>query len=226
MIIISHRGAAGLKPENTIAAIRAGYQAGADMIEFDIRVTKDNVPILSHDFHTFRTHKKMSLVRRLTLSELRRQHAGSDRPVVTLDEALKETFGTVMLNIEIKHTSAVGPTLTLIQQKYIKKPSDWDAIMFSSFSVRILQKIRKLVPKAQLAMLHSVNSLSFVAYERQLRLAAVGFHRLRVTNLAIEVAKRLGLFIYVYTVNRPEAVKGLAQKGIDGIVTDFPNKFS
>jgi len=221
---MSHRGAAGLRPENTIAAIRAGMQANADIIEFDIRLTKDDIPVLSHDFHTLRTHKRIDIIRMHTLSELRHRHSGSDHPIVTLDEALKEGFGKVLLNIEVKHRNAVEPTLA-VTRKYIRRKSDWQNILFSSFSVAALQRLRDQEQHAQLALLHSINALSFVAHDRKLRLSAVGFHRLRLTKLAVEIAKRLGLFVYVYTVNRPEALRKLAQEGVDGIVTDFPNKF-
>lgn len=214
-----------MRAENSIAAIRAGIKAGADIIEFDVRTTKDGIPILSHDFHTVRTQKKLDFIKRHTLSELRKRFAGSEHPIVTLDDALREAFGKVMLNIEIKQHSAVAPTLEVLK-KYIKKRSDWDTIIFSSFSVRALKAIRAAIPKAQLAMLHSLNPLAFIAHERKLRLSAVGFHRLRITKLAVEVAKRLDLFVYVYTVNRPQALPALEKLGVDGIVTDFPNKFA
>ena len=67
MLVIGHRGAAGLAPENTIEALRAGVKAGADMLEFDIRLTKDNITVLVHDFLTLRTHRQTSIISRSTL---------------------------------------------------------------------------------------------------------------------------------------------------------------
>jgi glycerophosphoryl diester phosphodiesterase len=74
--------------------------------------------------------------------------------------------------------------------------------------------------------LHSVNPFAFVTYQRRLKLSAVGWHRLHVNNLATAIAKKTGIFSYVYTVNRPEAAILLEQKGIDAVVTDYPDRLS
>ncbi|HEX6462317.1 MAG TPA: glycerophosphodiester phosphodiesterase [Candidatus Saccharimonadales bacterium] len=225
MLVMGHRGAAGLKPENTIAALRAGIEAGADIIEFDIRLTKDKVPVLNHDFHLVRTHGSMSLINMLTLEELQKRTAGSDHPIVTLDAALKECAGKVFLNIEFKQSRSFQATLPVLQ-KYITKKSDWKNYLFSAFSPAELLRIRKLVPEAQLSLLHRYNPFLFVRHMRKLKLAAVGFHRLNINDFALNVAKRLGMFTYAYTVNRPEAAVRLAQRGLDGIITDRPDVMS
>lgn len=223
MLIIGHRGAAGLKPENTIASLRAAMAADADIIEFDIRLTRDNIPVLAHDFHTVRSHHSARLISRSTLSELRKRTAGTEKPIVTLDEAFKECFGKVMLNVELKHRGCGAAALTVLK-KYIKRASDWDAVIFSSFSTNELRRVRKLAPKSHLALLHNSNPFTFVAFHRHLKLAAVGFHRLHMNYLALEIAKRAGLFSYAYTVNRVGAAEQLARQGIDGVVTDYPDK--
>jgi glycerophosphoryl diester phosphodiesterase len=224
MLIIGHRGAAGLKPENTIASLRAGIEAGADMIEFDVRMTKDNVLVLAHDFHTLRSHKSAHLITKSTLSELRKRTAGTDRPIVTLEEALRETFGKVMLNIEVKQKGVGKLVVDTLTEKFIKKVSDWDLFLLSSFSVRELRRIRAVAPKVHLGLLQSFNPFMFIAVQRKLQLDAVGFHRLYIQDFALEIAKKAKLFTYAYTVNRPAGALRLAQMGIDGIVTDYPDK--
>lgn len=225
MLIISHRGAAGLKPENSIAGLRAAIKHGADIVEFDVRLTKDKIPVLGHDFHTWRTHKKISLVSRMTLEELQKETAGSDNPIVTLEAALKECFGKIIINIEIKQRAAVEPIL-LIAKRYLKKKSDWDNIIFSSFKPTALSSIRSDAPHAHLAMLEWYNPIRFMVWHRKLRLSAVGFHRLYASKFALEVAKQLGLLTYAYTINRPAAAQKLAQRGVDAIVTDYPDKMA
>jgi glycerophosphoryl diester phosphodiesterase len=221
MLIIGHRGSAGTKPQNTISSIREGISVGADMIEIDVRLTSDHIPVLHHDFHMLRTQKKFDFIGRHTLSELQKRSAGSDFPIVTLEQALKECFGKVLLNIEVKEVLAAGRTLDVLS-KFVKKKSDWDQFMISSFKPLVLLRIRKRAKQARLAMLHSLNPFSFILWQRQLQLTAVGFHRLHLNPFAIEVANQLELFTYVYTVNRVKALVKLEQKGIDGIVTDYP----
>lgn len=226
MLIIGHRGARGLKPENTIAALKAGMKAGADMVEFDIRLTKDKIPVLSHplshEIHMLRTHHSVRRVSQFTLTELQKLTAGSERPILTLEAALKECAGKILLNIELKQSNVFKRSLPLLQP-YIHKKSDWDQFIFSSFSPAELQRVRDLAPEAHLALLHHLNPFLFLRHMRKLKLSAVGFHRLNINRFALDVAKRLGLFTYAYTVNRPQAATLLARRGIDGIVTDRPD---
>ncbi len=220
MLVIGHRGAAGLAPENTLEALHAGVAAGADILEFDIRLTKDKVPVLTHDFHTLRTHHDTSIISRHTLEELkeRTQH----RPITTLREVLDLFFGKILLNIELKGRGAGRVALEMIEKDYIKKKSDWDNVLFSSFRGGELTAIRKNSSRANLALLHTENPFIFIAYHRKLQLTAVGFHRLYINRLALAIAKKANIFVYAYTVNRPQSAKILAQQGIDAIVTDHP----
>lgn len=220
MLVIGHRGAAGLAAENSLAALRAGMLAGADMLEFDVRLTKDKIPVLTHDFHTLRTHHDTSIISRHTLEEL--QTRTEPQPIVPLRDVLDEFFGRIILNIELKGRGTAAAVVALIKEKYIKKPSDWDCLLFSSFRGSELTTIRKASDKANLSLLHSENPFIFIAYHRNLHLTAVGFHRLYVNRFALEIAKRAGLFTYAYTVNRPRSAVILAEKGVDGIVTDHP----
>lgn len=223
MLIIGHRGASGEKPENTIAALRTGMEAGADMLEFDVRITRDKVPVLAHDFHLYKTHHKIDFIARHNFDELIKRTSGSDHPILPLEGALKECFGKVLLNIELKEYRAITPTLQVLKS-YLKKKTDWELVMFSSFNPLILRKLRRRAPRASLALLHNHNPLNFMAWQIPLRLSGVGFHRLHTSGFALAVAKKLGLFTYAYTVNRADAAKLLAERGVDGIVTDFPTK--
>jgi len=225
MLIIGHRGAAGLAPENTLDAMEAGVEAGADILEFDVRLTKDGVLVLVHDFHTMRTHHKPSIISRTTYDDLMR--FSDDYPKVTrIEEVLDRYLGVVLLNIEIKSRGSGPALIQLLKKKYIKKSTEWDNIIISSFMGYELVRIRRLAKKANLALLHDRNPFIFVAYHRFIKLTAVGFHRLYLNKFALEIAHQLNLFTYVYTVNRIGSLQHLANQGIDGIVTNYPDKFN
>lgn len=224
MLIIGHSGSAGTKPQNSLAGLREALRVGADMVEFDVRITKDKRVVLAHDSHMINTHRKLDFIRRHTLSELKKRTAGSEYPVVTIEQVLKECYGKILLNIELKERGAVAPLLEALAP-YLKEDEDWDNILFSAFNPLILRSLRKRSPLASLSMLHYRNPLNFMAWHRILGLSAVGFHRLYTTSLSLEVAKRLELFTYAYTVNRADAAEKLIAKGVDGIVTDYPGKF-
>lgn len=216
MLIIGHRGGAGLAPENTLQSLQAGYDAGADMLEFDVRLTSDNIPILSHNA---RIHG--AFINQTTLANLKKRG-----DITTLESVLDAFWGKILLNLQLKPMRDVMIVYAMIANHYVKKPTDWNNILISSFWVRHLLKLRKHNSAVNLALLHGINPLAFVTYQRRLHLAAVGWHRLHINTLAIEIAKQSGLFTYVYTVNRPDAAKRLEIRGIDGIVTDYPDRLS
>jgi hypothetical protein len=72
MFIIGHRGAAGLAPENTLASFKKAYELDVDMIEFDVRLTKDNIPVLMHDSRLGRTHHSRQSINNLTHIEIKK----------------------------------------------------------------------------------------------------------------------------------------------------------
>jgi glycerophosphoryl diester phosphodiesterase len=192
------------------------------MLEFDVRLTKDKIPVLTHDFHTLRTNRDTSIISHHSLVEL--QERTKKQPIITLSSVLDEFFGKILLNIEIKGRGTGKAVAELIRDKYVKKSvSRWDNVLFSSFRGTELATVRDISEYANLALLHSENPFIFIAYHRKLRLSAVGFHRLYLNRFALEIARRAGLFVYAYTVNRPYTALRLAEQGIDGVVTDRPD---
>lgn len=191
------------------------------MLEFDIRLTKDKQLVLSHDFHTLRTHHSPIIISKHTLAELRERTKAA--PIVTLNEVLDRYFGKVLLNIELKSNDS-GAAVVELLERYIHHKNEWDSVIVSSFRAKALIGARHKSAYVQLALLHDQNPFLFVAYQRKLKLSAVGFHRHYVNRLAVEIAKRTGLFTYVYTIDRPQLVDNLKHKGIDGIVTNYPDR--
>lgn len=215
MLIIGHRGAAGLAPENTLEALHAGRDAGADILEFDVRLSSDEVPLLSHNA----TVNGMR-IRKSPLAEL--QEAIS---ITTLTDVLDDFFGKILLNIELKEVQSAAVVYETVA-RYVKKPEDWDNVLFTSFKPQALTLLREQSTAVNLGLLHHIDPFAFTRWHKNLNLAAVGFHRINVNNLALAVAKELGIFTYVYTVDRPDTALRLARRGIDGVVTDYPDKIS
>ncbi len=221
MLIIGHRGAAGLAPENTIESLRAGMAAHVDILEFDIRLTKDKVPVVIHDATTARTHGKRVVIAHYTWAELQAMQLQPAIPALT--DVLDEFFGRVLLNIELKSRGSGVIVTDLIERRYVKKAADWQNVIISSFKGRELVAARRGCNHVPLALLHDQNPFLFIAYHRWIHLSAVGFHRLYINPLALEIARRTGLFCYAYTVDRPHGAYLLEQRHIDGVVTNRPD---
>ncbi|HDH02990.1 MAG TPA: hypothetical protein ENH15_01935 [Actinobacteria bacterium] len=116
--VVAHRGNSGPMPENTTIAINSAIDLGVDMVEIDIRLTKDDVPILLHNDRLDGTTSGTGRVTDLTWDELKTLDAGSwrgrqfaDEPVRALDEVLNLTRGRVALNLDIQVPEAAQPTV-------------------------------------------------------------------------------------------------------------------
>ena len=124
--VVAHRGYSGLYPENTASAFEAAIGAGADMIELDVCLTKDRIPVVIHDQTLERTTDGHGLVSEFTLSELKKLDAGSwfspkfkGESIPTLEEILLQIRGKISVNIEIKPESyeSAGPA-DAIENRY------------------------------------------------------------------------------------------------------------
>lgn len=222
MLVIGHRGAKGKGLVNTLDAMRYAIAQGADGLEFDVRLTRDGVPIIIHDDTLLLTRGINRSVRSLTLREL--NDLSSDKPVPTLTEVLDEFWGKTYLNIELKSRGSGAAVVALLVSRYVTQQKDWQNCLLSSFWVRELRGARSLSPHAHLALLHNRNPFKFLMYQRSLRFAGLGFHRLYTSLLALAIARKLGIFTYAYTVNRPGGAQLLRDKQIDAVVTDYPRR--
>lgn len=222
MQIIGHRGAAGLAPENTRASFRAAIEAGVDWIEFDVRRTKDGRVVLSHDPHTIRTGKRPRIISRNTYADLRDIKLRGGHNIPTIAEAFNAIGNQAKINVEIKSRGCAEAVVQNIT-RMIKNGAKYEDFMVSSFRVNRLREIHRLDSKIQLALIHMTRPYRFLKL-RGLRIQAVGFWRRRLPDNAIHQADLRELHIYVYTVNRVKDARKLLERGVNGIITNRPDK--
>lgn len=222
MLIIGHRGAAGLAPENSLEALRLGQQSGAHMLEFDVRLTKDKVLVINHDASLWRTHRRRFIIANHTYAEL--QALQIVPHIATLKEVLLEFSSAIQLNIELKDKGSGIIALAVIR-KHVDESHLQKSIILSSFDKNELAHIRQYDTTVRLALLQHYNPYAFTNLS-SLHLTAVGFYRLNIPNRALEIAKREGLFTYAYTVNTTKTALRLQEKGVEAIVTNYPDRFT
>lgn len=222
MQIVGHRGARGLAPMNTKAAIIAALQAGADWIEFDVRRTKDGKIVLSHDAHTLRVSVRPRIISRTPYKKLAKAKMYRGQPIATLTEAFMAIGNKAKINIEIKSKGCAETVVDHIE-RMVKAGANYDRFLVSAFKPERLREIHRLNDHVPLGLLHLSQPFTFLKL-RALRLSAVGFWRRRLPKKAIEQAKVRGLAVYVYTVNNKREAAKLASRGVDRVVTDRPDK--
>ena len=216
-LIIGHRGAAGLEPENTLRSFARALQIGVDAIELDVYCVDDHLVVI-HDDTLERTTNGRGRVMSTSYDALRRLDAGKGEHIPTLEEVLDLVAGRVTVNVELKGKGTAAPLAA-----YIAAHPKHD-LLVSSFDHRELGKFRAAAPKTRVAPLfHKASSRMFEVADA---LEAWSI------NLSAEIAKsaRLqtiadkGYRSLVYTVNDPVVAKRLQADGAGGIFTDFPDR--
>ena len=134
MEVIAHRGASGYEPENTLAAFGKAIELKSDMIELDVRLSKDAEVIVFHDMTLARRTKKKGYVSKKTLEQLKAYDIGKGERIPTLKEVISFVDGRCKINIDIKDIKAV--------EEIVKIAGDRSNIIVSSNSVKILRLIK------------------------------------------------------------------------------------
>ena len=194
MLIYGHRGASATEPENTLRAFAAALEAGVDGLEFDVRETRDGVPVIMHDRSVARTTGGQGFVDRMTLAEIATLRSGEER-IPTLAEALNLAGDRVHLDVEIKQGGAEVSTLALLR----RHPDVRWAI--SSFDWTVLYRIRESGARAELWPLATEVSPSLFAVCRAIDAKAVSLRSGALTEATVTHLEQAGLGTVVWTVN-------------------------
>ena len=227
---IGHRGYPVLCPENTLASFRGAMEAGCDMIELDVTLTKDRKVVVIHDDTLDRTTNGKGPVLEQTFEEIKRLDAGSwfapgfsAERIPELSEVMELTTGRCILNIEIKESAfeADYPADAIEHQvvKLVKTSGAMDRVIISSFDKRILERIAAMDAPPAIAYI-SDHGADKSVLEMLLAMKAFSWHpRFKVlTRDQVDMLHAAGLKVFPWTINtRAEAEKILAL-GVDGLI--------
>ena len=234
LMVIAHRGFSGAAPENTLAAFRKAIDVGSDMIELDIQLSKDGKIVVIHDETLERATNGQGRVVDRTLQELKKVDAGSrfradfsGERIPTLQEVLDLAKDRVLVNIEIKNPTHGQYPITELADKAleeVKKAGMIDRVIFSSFNPVSLEYIEKNEPRACAAFLYHRpwNSLPEITGER--RYQVLNLRNIHVTRRKIDKIHKEGMKLNVYTVNKEEELEQFVKWGVDGIITNYPDR--
>ncbi|MBA3753646.1 MAG: hypothetical protein H0X01_05815 [Nitrospira sp.] len=217
---IGHRGAAGHATENTLAAISKARSFRADLIEVDIRETCDGYLVLLHDETVDRTTNKAGHVAEMSLDQVQRLDAGNGQCIPTLEEALQAVRGGMGMILELK-VEGIGNEACAI----VKRTGFRDPLIYASFLTDELHRIREADPMAKLmVLLPRTLPRDPVGDAVAVRASHVGLHFSSVTTPLLQTYHNLGRLVFTYTVNEPIDIRRMRDLGVDGIVSDFPDR--
>jgi glycerophosphoryl diester phosphodiesterase len=217
---IGHRGAAGHAPENTLAAIWKARSFHADLVEVDVRATGDGHLVLLHDETVDRTTDKTGPVAEMSLDQVQRLDAGNRQRIPTLEEALEITSGAIGIILELKQEGIANEARAIVNRTGFSGP-----LLYASFLTEELHRIRQADPQAHLmVLLHRRLPRDPVAEVVALKASHVGLHFSTITPALLQTYHNLDRQVFTYTVNEPKDIQRMRDVGIDGIVSDYPDR--
>lgn len=234
--VVAHRGFSGIAPENTLSAFQKAIEIGADMIEFDVTLSKDGEIIVIHDKTVNRTTNGKGKVSDLTLEELKKLDAGSwfnknfkGESVPTLEEVLKLTKDKILLNIEIKKYSVKrfnkkgGIEEKIVQ--LLEKYEMCDQVLISSFNKLAIERIKYFNKNIQTAFLYRLGiNKRILKLGKKLEIYSFNQGKRFFSKKVLNELNSSNIKLNIYTINSKKEMKKLVNLGVSGIITNYPDR--
>ena len=235
-LIIAHRGASAEAPENTLVSFERAIRQGADAVELDVRLTKDEAVVVIHDATLSRTTDGRGRVSEHTLEQLKKFDAGSwfhrrykGEYIPTLAEVLDLVDGKVGINIEIKPVVDQRTAIRIVERSLgvVKDFRAEEEVLITSFQHLILKIVRKFNRRVTLGILyhplqHFGKSPVALARRYDARVIVCAHRFLRRPWVTQAHAQRIAVASYI--VETKKTLSRCLQYGIRGIITNRPEE--
>ncbi|MEH0442160.1 glycerophosphodiester phosphodiesterase family protein [Streptomyces sp. B21-102] len=215
-LTIGHRGVMGVEPENTLRSFVAAEQAGLDVIELDLHLSKDGALVVMHDPEVDRTTDGAGPIADHTLAELRALDAGRGERVPRFEEVLDVVQAP--LQAEIKDVQAARALAEVILERDLVR-----RVEVSSFHDEAVAEVARLVPGVRTALIGSRYGLDIVDRAVAAGAATVCLNLRRLTLEIVEEARKRDLRIIGWVVNTQEQLRLVRALELDGATTDYPD---
>lgn len=231
MKVFAHRGYSGRYPENTMLAFRKAYEAGADGIELDVQLTKDDVLVVIHDERIDRTTDGTGFVRDYTYEELKKFNASKIHgetsqfeAIPTFDEYCSWVKDTPLItNIELKTGVFYYENIEEKTLEIVKKYRLEDRVIFSSFNHLSVIRMKELAPELPCGALTENGGLGNAGFYCE----RYGFEYYHpdyrdMDDDSVKECQKHGIDLNIWTVNDLEGMETLYRWGINGMITNYP----
>ncbi|WP_306985345.1 glycerophosphodiester phosphodiesterase [Streptomyces canus] len=214
-LTIGHRGVMGTEPENTLRSFVAAQQAGLDLIELDLHLSKDGALVVMHDTDVDRTTDGTGPIAEKTLTELRALDAGRGERVPVFEEVLDAVRSP--LQAEIKDIAAARALAEVMLRRNLVS-----RVEVSSFHDEAIAEIGRLVPGVRTALIGSRFGPDIVERAVEAGAGTVCLNIRRLTLEVVEAARKADLKIIGWVVNTQDHLRLVRALGLDGATTDYP----
>ena len=222
---IGHRGAKGHIAENTLESIQKAINLGVDGVEIDVFRCASGEIVVFHDKKLDRLTNSTGFIEEMTIDALNNILVEGKYKIPTLEEVLTLIDGNILLNVELKGKNTAKKT-ALILEKFVSN-TKWESnqLIVSSFDWDELIIFKNENTDIPIGILNDKNTLNEVL-DIAIKLDAVAIHP-NFSSLNQEIVNTIhdsGFKIYSWTINAPEEIDKAITFGIDGIITDFPDR--
>ena len=247
VLSIAHRGGSGLAPENTLFAFERSRQIGVDVLEMDVQLTQDGQLVVIHDDSVDRTTNGSGLVQDYSLAELQELDAGYDWTDNDIDfpfrnkgikvpsfEQVLVDFSHMLMVIELKgRDPAAAVALCNMLTAYNKM----EKALVASFSMDLIESFRALCPSVATSTttsevywflgLHKLGLGSVFQSSAQALQIPPRFGSIELVNEQwMQWSRQHGMACHVWTINAPEMLQYFVALGVDGIITNYPDRLA
>lgn len=230
--IFAHRGASMYAPENTMSAFHLAYELGAEGIETDVHLTKDQIPVLIHDETIDRTTDGSGYIKDYTFNQLKNLNAGlwfshqyDGAQIISLEEFLIWSKPKPLyLNIELKNNKIEYNHLETIVYEMLQYYQLLDRTIISTFNVKSLRLMKQYHLKVQSALLTSRRPKNLIQKAISLGVNSIHIKYSSLRTTLVKHAHRENISIRVYTVNKPIQMMRCFAQRCDGLFTDVPDR--
>lgn len=224
MLKVGHRGAAGYALENSASSFETALELGVDMIEFDVRRCKSGELVVIHDATVDRVTKGQGAVADLTLKEIKALISRHySKKILTLHEAIMLINQRAIADIELKEADTAADVAALLST-LIKNGWNPTSFLVSSFNHYELQIFKQLCPEVPIMPLLGGIPLGFAQCVMALQPTFLGLYHEFINQAFVDDAHAKGIKVLVYTPNTTQEINAIKALGVDGIISDFPDK--
>jgi glycerophosphoryl diester phosphodiesterase len=216
MMIIGHRGAAALEPENTLISIERAMDIGVDAVEIDVHLSKDKELVVIHDATVDRTTNGTGPVSSYTVQEIKRLDAGKGEAIPLLQEVIDFIDRRVMLIIELKEEGTEGSVVDLIIRNNL-----FDNACAISFWHRLVKTVKETDSRIKTGVLLVGSPVDACIATRASADALVMKYSF-VDRKFVEIAQKKGLKVFVWNIDDQDLLKPYVDMGVDAIGTNNP----
>lgn len=220
MLIIGHRGAVELAPENTLKSIQVGIDSNVDMIEIDIALCKTGETMVMHDDTVYRCTNGKGYIEDLDFNYLRTLDAGEGELIPTLQEVINLIDSKIPLNIEIKGRGSSTEVANILKNEINNNGRSPNDFLVSSFDHIELASFKELYPLIRICPLINCNPINLAAMAEDLGAWSLNVNREFISQEIVDDAHKRGIKILVFTVNHPHQLARLEKMNVDGVFTN------